>query len=157
MPAVASSGPALPFEDSAFDGVFLQYAAMNIDDRRALYAEMRRILTPSGRFALYDPVLREGNVVYPVPWARHSSTSFLLSELDTRTGLEGAGFKAVLWRGGTQTALDRFEESMAGSAPSGLNPGVNYSYFPISDDPDPHFRLSHPLLHQIGIGSARHT
>ena len=94
----------LPFEDAAFDAVFLQHVAMNIEDRTALYAEVRRILATGGRFATYDLVLRDGDVVYPAPWARDASTSFLLSEGDTRTALEQAGFQAVLWRDDTQTA-----------------------------------------------------
>jgi ubiquinone/menaquinone biosynthesis C-methylase UbiE len=60
----------LPFEDGVFEAVFLQHVTMNIEDRTAHYAEVRRILTPGGRFATYDLVLRDGNVEYPVPWAR---------------------------------------------------------------------------------------
>ncbi len=114
----------LPFEDASFDVVFLQHVAMNIEDRNALYAEVRRLLTPDGRFVSYDLVLRDGDVVYPAPWARDASTSFLLSEGDTRTALEQAGFNAVLWRDDTQTALDWFKVAMAGARPSGLNLGV---------------------------------
>ena len=113
----------LPFEDSAFDAVFLQHVAMNIQDRAALYTEVHRILTPGGRFATCDLVLRNGDVVYPVPWARDASTSFLLSAGDTRTALERAGFQAVLWRDDTQTALDWFKATLAGPPPSG--PGLN--------------------------------
>ena len=36
----------LPFDDASFDTVFLQHVAMNIDDRAALYREIRRILAP---------------------------------------------------------------------------------------------------------------
>jgi ubiquinone/menaquinone biosynthesis C-methylase UbiE len=114
----------LPFEAAAFDAVFLQHVAMNIEDRTTLYAEVHRILTPGGRLAAYDLVLRSGAVVYPVPWARDASTSFLLSEADTRTALEQAGFKPVLWRDDTQTALDWFKVTMAGSPPSGPNLGL---------------------------------
>jgi SAM-dependent methyltransferase len=114
----------LPFEDAAFDTVFLQHVAMNIGDRPALYAEVRRVLTPGGQFVSYDLVLRDGNVVYPVPWARDASTSFLLSEAGTRIALEQAGFKVALWRDDTQTALDWFKAAMAGSPPSGLSLGV---------------------------------
>jgi ubiquinone/menaquinone biosynthesis C-methylase UbiE len=78
----------LPFEDAAFDTVFLQHVAMNVEDRPALYAEVRRILTPGGRFATYDLVLCDGDVVYPTPWAQDALTSFLLSEGDTRAALE---------------------------------------------------------------------
>jgi SAM-dependent methyltransferase len=113
----------LPFEDSAFDAVFLQHVAMNIEDRAALYTEAHRILAPGGRFATYDLVLRDGEVVYPVPWAREASTSFLLSEGETRTALERAGFQAVVWRDDSQTALDWFKATLAGPPPSG--PGLN--------------------------------
>src|ERR1700674_2003979 len=86
----------LPFPDGTFDAVFLQHVAMNIEDRASLYAEVRRILTPGGRFATHDVVLRDGDVVYPAPWARDASTSFLRGEGDTRAALEQAGFKATL-------------------------------------------------------------
>ncbi len=114
----------LPFEDAAFDAMFLQHVAMNVEDRLALYAEVRRVLTPGGRFATYDLVVRDGDVAYPVPWARDASTSFLLSETDTRTALEQAGFRAVFWRDDTGTAIDWFKAAMAGSPPSGLNLGL---------------------------------
>ena len=114
----------LPFEDSAFDTVFLQHVAMNVEDRAALYAEVSRNLAPGGRLAIYELVLRNGDVVYPTPWARDSSTSFLLSEGDTRTALEQAGFKAVLWRDDTQTALDWFEVAMGAPPQSALNLGL---------------------------------
>lgn len=114
----------LPFEDASFDVVFLQHVAMNIEDRRALYSEVRRILAPGGRFATYDVILRDGEVIYPVPWARDASTSFLLTEADTRSALEQAGFKAVLWRDDTQTAGDWFQATFSGPPPTGLNLGV---------------------------------
>lgn len=114
----------LPFEDAAFDTVFLQHVAMNIEDRAALYAEVQRILTPGGRFVTYDLVLRDGDVIYPVPWARDASTSFLLGENDTRAALEQAAFKVVLWRDDTQAAVDWFETAMAGPAPGGLSLGL---------------------------------
>jgi SAM-dependent methyltransferase len=96
----------LPFEDAAFDAVFLQHVAMNIEDRAALYAEVRRILAPGGRFVTHDLVLRDGDVIYPAPWSQDASTSFLLSENDTHT------------------ALDWFQTARAGPKPSGPNLGV---------------------------------
>jgi SAM-dependent methyltransferase len=114
----------LPFEAAAFDTVFLQHVAMNVEDRTGLYAEVRRILAPGGRFATYDLVVRDGDVVYPAPWARDASASFLLSEGDTRTVLEQAGFKVVFWRDDTQTALDWFKALMAAQPQNGLNLGV---------------------------------
>lgn len=109
----------LPFDDASFDAVFLQHVVMNVEDRTALYAEVRRILAPGGRLAIYDLVLRDGDVVYPTPWARDGSASFLLSESDTRTTLEAAGYKAVLWRDDTQVALDWFKTVMGAAPQSG--------------------------------------
>jgi SAM-dependent methyltransferase len=114
----------LPFQDEAFDTVFLQHVAMNIEDRPALYAEVSRILSARGQFATYDLVLRDGDVVYPVPWARNASTSFLLTEGDTRRVLEQAGFKAVLWRDDTQTALEWFKAAMGNPPPKGPTLGL---------------------------------
>jgi SAM-dependent methyltransferase len=114
----------LPFEDAAFDAVFLQHVAMNIADRSALYAEVRRVLTPGGRFATYDLVSCGSDVAYPVPWARDASSSFLLSEQETRTALQRAGFSPTFWRDDTEIALDWFRATMAGPQPNGLNLGV---------------------------------
>ena len=114
----------LPFEDAAFDAVFLQHVAMNIADRPALYAEVRRILPPGGKFITYDLVLRDGEVVYPAPWARDASASFLLSESATRTALERAGYKAVVWRDDTQAVLDWFQSVMTAQPRSGPGLGL---------------------------------
>ena len=121
----------LPSEEAAFDAVFLQHVAMNIEDRGALYAEVRRILAPAGRFVTYDLVLRNGDVLYPVPWARDASASFLLTENHTRTALDEAGYKTVLWRDDTQVALDWFK-TIIGAQPSsepnlGLVMGPDFS------------------------------
>jgi SAM-dependent methyltransferase len=114
----------LSFEDAVFDTVFLQHVAMNIEDRAALYAEVRRILTAGGRFVSHDVVQRDGDAAYPTPWARDASTSFLLGESETRTAVERAGFKAVFWRDDTQIALDWFQAMMAAGPPTGPNLGV---------------------------------
>jgi SAM-dependent methyltransferase len=114
----------LPFEDAAFDTVFLQHVAMNIENRAALYAEVRPILQPGGQFVTHDVVLLDGDVKYPTPWARDASTSFLLGEGDTRTALERAGFKAVFWRDDTRIALDWFQAMVAAGPPRGPNLGV---------------------------------
>jgi SAM-dependent methyltransferase len=113
-----------PFEDGAFDAVFLQHVAMNVADRAALYAAVRRLLAPAGRFATYDLVLRDGDVVYPVPWARDASTSFLLTADETRSALAGAGFEALLWRDDSQTVVDWFSATLAGPSRSGPNLGL---------------------------------
>ena len=114
----------LRFDDASFEAVFLQHVAMNVEDRATLYAGVRRTLAPGGRLAIYDVVLRDGDVVYPAPWARDASASFLLSESQTRTALEEAGYKVVLWRDDTQVARDWFKTVMGAQPQSGLNLGL---------------------------------
>jgi hypothetical protein len=97
---------------------------MNIEDRSALYDGVHRILALGGRLAIYDLVLRDGDVVYADPWARDASASFLLSERDTRTALEAAGYTAVLWRDDTQVTLDCFKTVMGAPPQSGPNLGL---------------------------------
>jgi hypothetical protein len=48
----------------------------------------------------------------------------LLSESDTRTALECAGFQPYLWRDDTQLVLDWFKVTLAGPPSSGPNLGV---------------------------------
>jgi hypothetical protein len=62
--------------------------------------------------------------VYPTPWARDPSTSFLLSENDTRAALEQSGFTADCWRDSTETVSDWFQRTMAEPPTSELNLGV---------------------------------
>jgi SAM-dependent methyltransferase len=119
-----ADGLHLPFDNASFDAVFLQHVAMNIEDRTALYAALHRILSPGGRLVIYDIVLRDGDVVYPVPWARDASTSVLLTESHTRTALETAGYKAALWRDDTQVAIDWFQTVMGAQPQSVLNLGL---------------------------------
>jgi SAM-dependent methyltransferase len=114
----------LPFEDAAFEVVFLQHVAMNIENRSALYTEVRRVLAPGGRFATYDVMLGNGNVIYPVPWARDAASSFLFSKNQTRSALEQAGFRPIMWRDDTQIAIEWFNAALAGPPPAGVNLGV---------------------------------
>jgi ubiquinone/menaquinone biosynthesis C-methylase UbiE len=114
----------LPFAAAVFDVVFLQHVAMNIEDRAALYAEVRRVLAPGARFATYDLVLRAGDVVYPTPWARDGSTSFLLTEDQTRTALEHAGFRVIRWSDETPAVLEWFSAGAAAPQPGGPSLGA---------------------------------
>ena len=97
----------LPFEDTSFDVVWSQNAAMNIADRDRLYTEMHRVLKHRARLALQEVAAGPGGAPhYPVPWAREPSMSFLLSPEATRAKLEAAGFRVVAWQDTTQASLE---------------------------------------------------
>jgi len=102
----------LPFKDQRFDAVFTQHVVMNIQDRAQVYRELRRVLKPAGRFVFYDVLRADGRPepIYPVPWAETDTTSFLMTESETRTLLEEAGLMPELWRDVTSEAVAWFAQ-----------------------------------------------
>jgi SAM-dependent methyltransferase len=104
--------------------VLLQHVAMNISDRARLYGEIRRVLKPAGRFVIYDVVLNAGDPHYPVPWARTSATSFLLTAAATREAIEAAGFRNLAWRDDSETAKAWIAQMRASGPPPSPNLGV---------------------------------
>jgi SAM-dependent methyltransferase len=104
---------AMPFADRSFDVVWSQSVAMNIADRDRLNNEVKRVLKPTGRFAFSDVVDGGGGPPhFPVPWARESSISFLLTAQATRAKLEAAGFNLITFEDQTARALARAEGRM---------------------------------------------
>jgi ubiquinone/menaquinone biosynthesis C-methylase UbiE len=118
------SAVALPFAGGGFDVVLLQHVAMNIADRAQLYHEIRRVLRSGGRFATYDIVSNEGEVEYPVPWARTAATSFLQTTAATREAIEAAGFRTLVWQDDTVAAKEWIMRLRASGPPPSPNLGV---------------------------------
>jgi len=114
----------LPFAGGEFDIVLLQHVAMNIADRARLYSEIRRVLRPGGRFATYDVVSNEGEVEYPVPWARTPATSFVQTAAATRKAIEAAGFRMLVWQDDTVAAKEWVMRLRAAGPPPSPNLGV---------------------------------
>ena len=120
----AGSALDMPFAEGGFDAALLQHVAMNIEDRAALYREIRRVLKPGGRFATFDVVLAGGAPHYPVPWARTPETSFLLTEAATRAAIEAAGFRMLAWQDDTEPAKAWFARLRQAGPPPSPNLGV---------------------------------
>ncbi len=114
----------LPFRESQFDVVLLQHVAMNISDRAKLYREIRRVLTLGGKFATFDVVSKEGEPHYPVPWARTSETSFLLTAAKTREAIEEAGFRLLVSQDDTEAAKAWIARQREAGPPPAPNLGV---------------------------------
>ena len=117
------SALALPFPAGTFDGAYMLHVGMNIADKAALFAQVRRALKPRGVFGVYD-VMREGEgaLGYPVPWAASSETSFVESSATYARLLAAAGFEVLAQRSRREFAITFFRELRARMAQSGAPP-----------------------------------
>lgn len=113
----------LPYRDNEFDIVWTQHASMNIADKQKLFSEMFRVLRPGGRLALYDVVKGSGEeIIFPVPWACDSSTSFLDSAADLREHIGLSGLDIKSWKDVTSQGRVWFEERVAAIKDKGQSP-----------------------------------
>jgi sarcosine/dimethylglycine N-methyltransferase len=84
----------MELETESIDHVWTQHVAMNIADRPKLYAEIRRVMKPGGRFVLFDVIDGGGgDLLLPVPWATEPHHSFLVTRGALRALVEAAGFR----------------------------------------------------------------
>lgn len=86
----------LPFDGGAFDHVWCHNVTMNIADKKALAAEVARVLKPGGRFSCAEIAQGPaGPPVYPLPWASDPTLSFLATPAEMRAHLEAGGFRVL--------------------------------------------------------------
>lgn len=120
---------ALEFPDGHFDAALTVHVGMNIPDKAAMYSEAHRVLKPSGRFVVYDVLQGPGgDVHYPVPWARSSTTSYLATRSEMTQFLGDAGFTVLQETDSSAESLAWFEAMAARLAESGPPP-VTFAAF----------------------------
>jgi SAM-dependent methyltransferase len=118
---VQGSVIALPFNNNIFDIVWTQHVQMNIADKKTLYAEIQRVLTPGGRFIYYDILSNEHLPVhYPVPWASNADLSFLITSQQLHTLLHEAGFQRIQVKEETGKGIAFFKNLFNRIAQKGL-------------------------------------
>jgi MPBQ/MSBQ methyltransferase len=115
------SADALGFEDGSFDRALMIHVGMNLPDKGAVFAEVRRVLRPGGLFGLFEQMRTgEGALPYPMPWARDASSSFVSDPATYVELLEAAGFDVVLREDRTGTVTG----AAAGRRPGSLGPAA---------------------------------
>jgi len=113
----------LPFPDRHFDAAMTIHVAMNIPAKDKMYAEARRVLKPGGIFAVYDVLQGEGgDILYPVPWAREPSISYVATLEQMESLLTGAGFKVLTVEDSTEESQQFFEKLTSDMAKTGVSP-----------------------------------
>src|SRR5215471_13916581 len=123
----------LPFENNHFDAAMTIHVAMNVAAKDKMYMEAHRVLKPGGIFAVYDVLQGEGGeVLYPVPWARDPSISYLATPAEMKSLLVGAGFKLLDVQDSTEESQSFFERMTAQMAKTG-SPPVAWRLF-LGDD-----------------------
>lgn len=118
----AGSALAMPFPDQMFDAAYSIHTAMNIEDKLALYKNVRRVLKPGALFGLYDVLagtLPEAPD-FPLPWSTTPATSFLVTIDDLRMLLDAAGFEILSAEERKDFALSALEKARAAKNPGGI-------------------------------------
>lgn len=102
---------AMPYKNALFDGGYMLHVGMNIEDKLSLFTEIYRVLKPGATFGIYD-VMREkdGELMYPVPWATNIETSKLSTPEQYKQALERAGFEISQENNRRDFALNFFSQ-----------------------------------------------
>jgi SAM-dependent methyltransferase len=107
----------IPFAPGTFDGAYMMHVGMNIEDKPALFAEVRRVLKDNATFGIYDVMLTEqGEPRFPLPFAQTAETSFLATLADYRRALHEDGFVIERGHNRLEAARAYFRERAARAA-----------------------------------------
>jgi ubiquinone/menaquinone biosynthesis C-methylase UbiE len=109
---VLGDGLALPFANSSFDIVWMQQAAMNIDDKALLAGEIARVLHSGGSYVFQEVAAGEnpGPLELPVAWAAEQGDSHLESGSRMRELLAHVGMREIVFEDITAALLPGLRE-----------------------------------------------
>lgn len=114
------SALSMPFQDNIFDGGYMLHVGMNIDDKATLFSEIFRVLKTGSSFGVYDVMRqKDGELIYPVPWATENSTSKLSTPVQYKEALSDAGFEVSKENNRRDFALEFFRQIRAKTEANG--------------------------------------
>jgi ubiquinone/menaquinone biosynthesis C-methylase UbiE len=125
----------MPFAPQTFDAAYMQHVGMNIPDKDALFAEIRRVLKRGAAFVVYDVMVTgEGTSTFPVPCATTAELAFMATVGAYRRALEAVGF-AVLQEHDHREVACAFFRKAASAADSRAGPPALGIHLLFRDDP----------------------
>ena len=115
---LSTPGESVPLEDASMDAAVMIHVGMNVPRKTIVFAQVRRVLVPGGRFVLFDQ-MRTGTaeLPYPLPWADDQRSSFVESLEEYVVHLEAAGFTV-------EDVEDRTSASAQPPPPGSLSPAT---------------------------------
>lgn len=91
-----ASGADSGLPDASVDRASLIHVGMNVADKGALFAEVRRVLRDGGLFGLHEQMRTgPGELPHPLPWATDARSSFVATSDEYVRELTAAGFRVT--------------------------------------------------------------
>ena len=88
-----ASGDRIDLADASLDRAMIIHVGMNIPDKPAVFAEVRRVLKPGAIFGVYEQMqVGDGEPPYPLPWAEDERSSFVETAETYALALQSTGF-----------------------------------------------------------------
>jgi len=105
-----SEATRLPFASKTFDGAVLQHTTVNIPDKFPLLTEVARVLRTNGILVMHDWLRGVGpDPVYPMPWSKDGSLSYLLDKPEFAAVARKTGFEIVVFNDMVESYIPRLE------------------------------------------------
>jgi 2-polyprenyl-3-methyl-5-hydroxy-6-metoxy-1,4-benzoquinol methylase len=97
----------LEFDPETFDVVWSQNTIMNIEDKKQLFQEIRRVLRNEGILAIEALMAGEKEETrFPVYWADNPSVSFVSTPASLTQIMEETGFEQIAWQDVTKQSIE---------------------------------------------------
>src|SRR5262245_14670969 len=110
---------ALPLDNGSVDEVWMLDVGLHVRDKRALFAEVARVLRPGGLLVMHDQMAPTPPAMRPVT----RQAPYLAVRLPRLIGLiQGAGLRVLAWHDTTERVLEYFRDVRTRVGSAGRRP-----------------------------------